>query len=129
MDITVDRQHQGRARRHRRVPWSPRAWGEALYLAGGIPIQVVAALILFGLVSATTAASGPRASVWLLFLWLAGIAVIFLLTPWLTRINRHRLRTTAGVEIPPQRKWRGPLPEPGRPARGPPASPWRAPFC
>ena len=74
MDITVDRQHQVRARRHRRVPWSPRAWGEALYLAGGIPIQVVAALILFGLVSATTAARGPRAAVWLLFLWLAGIA-------------------------------------------------------
>src|ERR1700733_9547770 len=70
MDITVDRQHQVRARRHRRVPWSPRAWGEALYLAGGIPIQVVVALILFGLVSATTAARGPRAPVWLLFLWL-----------------------------------------------------------
>ena len=25
------------ARRQRRVPWSPHAWGEALYLAGGIP--------------------------------------------------------------------------------------------
>src|ERR1700733_15847683 len=110
MDITVDRQHQVRARRHPRVPWSPRAWGEALYLAGGIPIQVVAALILFGLVSATTAASGPRASVWLLFLWLAGIAVIFLLTPWLTRINPHRLGAPARGEIPPPPKRRGPRP-------------------
>jgi signal transduction histidine kinase len=125
MDITVDRQHQVRARRHRRVPWSPRAWGEALYLAGGIPIQVVAALILFGLVSATTAARGPRAPVWLLFLWLAGIAVIFLLSPWLTRINRHRLRTTAGVEIPPQRKWRGLLTMPGITAVVRSQSTWR----
>ena len=125
MDITVDRQHQVRARRHRRVPWSPRAWGEALYLAGGIPIQVVAALILFGLVSATTAARGPRAAVWLTLLWLAGVALIFLLTPALTRINRHRLRTTAGVEIPPQRKWRGLLTMPGVTAVVRSQSTWR----
>ena len=47
MDITVDRQHAAPARRHRRVPWSPRAWGQALYLAAGIPAQLIAALILF----------------------------------------------------------------------------------
>ena len=33
------------ARRQRRVPWSPRAWGEALYLAGGIPAQLAAVLV------------------------------------------------------------------------------------
>jgi signal transduction histidine kinase len=125
MDNTVDRQHQVRTRRHRRVPWSPRAWGEALYLAGGIPIHVVVALILFGLVSATTAARGAGTAVWLTFLWLAGVALIFLLTPWLTRINRHRLRTTAGVEIPPQRKWRGLLTMPGITAVVRSQSTWR----
>jgi signal transduction histidine kinase len=125
MDNTVDRQHQAPARRRRHVPWSPRAWGEALYLAGGIPIQSVAPLILFGMISATLAARGPRADVWLLILWLAGGALIFLLTPWLTRINRHRLRTTAGVEIPPQRKWRGLLTVPGVTAVVRSQSTWR----
>ena len=125
MDNTVDRQHQAPARRRRHVPWSPRAWGEALYLAGGIPIQSVAPLILFGLISATLAARGPRAAVWLMILWLAAGALIFLLTPWLTRINRHRLRTTAGVEIPPQRKWRGLLTVPGVTAVVRSQSTWR----
>ena len=27
------------------VPWSPRAWGQALYLAGGIPAQLAALAI------------------------------------------------------------------------------------
>jgi signal transduction histidine kinase len=125
MDITVDRQHQAPTRRRRHVPWSPRAWGEALYLAGGIPIQSAAGLILFGLISASVAARGPRAGVWLTFLWLAGVALVFLLTPALTRINRHRLRTTAGVEIPPQRKWRGLLTMPGITAVVRSQSTWR----
>ena len=125
MDITVDRQRQGPARRHRRVPWSPGAWGEALYLAGGIPIQAVTALILVGLISVTQGATGPRTAFWVLILWLLGAAVIFLLTPTLTRINRHRLRTTAGVEIPPQRKWRGLLTVPGVTAVVRSQSTWR----
>ena len=49
---------------------------------------------------------GPKTPAYLLFIWLAGIALIFLLTPVLTRMHRHRMRTTAGIEIPPQRKWR-----------------------
>jgi signal transduction histidine kinase len=111
MDITVDRQHQVRARRHRRVPWSPRAWGEALYLAGGIPIQVVAALILFAVVR-WSEVMDPRGIARLGLLWLACVVVIFLLSPVLTQVHRHRLRVTAGVEIPPQPKrglltWRG----------------------
>jgi signal transduction histidine kinase len=125
MDMTVDRQHHAPARRRRHVPWSPRAWGEALYLAGGIPIQSVAPLILFGLISVSLTARGPRTAVWLAILWLAGAALIFLLTPWLTRINRHRLRTTAGVEIPPQRKWRGLLTVPGVTAVVRSQSTWR----
>jgi signal transduction histidine kinase len=125
MDNTVDRQHQVRARRHRRVPWSPRAWGEALYLAGGIPIQVVAGAIFAGMLLWSIAVRGAKTPVYLLFIWLAGITLLFLLTPWLTRINRHRLRTTAGVEIPPQRKWRGLLTMPGITAVVRSQSTWR----
>jgi signal transduction histidine kinase len=111
MDITVDRQHQVRARRHRRVPWSPRAWGEALYLAGGIPAQLIAALILFAVVR-WSEVMDPRGIARLGLLWLACVVVIFLLSPVLTQVHRHRLRVTAGVEIPPQPKrglltWRG----------------------
>ena len=43
--------HRGAPTRpYRRVPWSPRAWGQALYLAGGIPAQL-APLLLVVLVS------------------------------------------------------------------------------
>jgi signal transduction histidine kinase len=98
MDITVDKQHQAPARRHRRVPWSPHAWGQALYLAAGIPVQLVTAAILLLLVKAT--------EVWslkpLVLLWFLVMAGLFLLAPVLTRVHRHRLRTTAGVGIPPQ---------------------------
>jgi signal transduction histidine kinase len=105
MDITVDRQHQVRAGRHRRVPWSPHAWGQALYLAAGIPVQLVTAAILVLMIRATQLWSVKA----LLLLWLLGIAGLFLLAPVLTRVHRHRLRTTAGVEIPPQPKRRGPV--------------------
>jgi signal transduction histidine kinase len=93
------------------VPWSPRAWGEALYLAGGIPAQLIAALILFAVVR-WSEVMDPRGIARLGLLWLACVVVIFLLSPVLTQVHRHRLRVTAGVEIPPQPKrglltWRG----------------------
>ena len=47
MDNTVGKQH---ARRYRRVPWSPHAWGQALYLASGIPVQVIGGLFLSALI-------------------------------------------------------------------------------
>jgi signal transduction histidine kinase len=106
MDITVDKQHQVPARRHRRVPWSPHAWGQAIYLAGGIPAQLLVPLIVFGLIALTTARTVGLARL-LPFGWPAGLLAIFLLAPVLTRVHRHRLRVTVGVEIPPQRKWRG----------------------
>ena len=111
MDITVDKQHAVPARRHRRVPWSPRAWGQALYLAAGIPAQLIAALILFAVVR-WSEVMDPRGIARLGLLWLACVVVIFLLSPVLTQVHRHRLRVTAGVEIPPQPKrglltWRG----------------------
>jgi signal transduction histidine kinase len=111
MDITVDKQHALPARRHRRVPWSPRAWGQALYLAAGIPAQLIAALILFAVVR-WSEVMDPRGIARLGLLWLACVVVIFLLSPVLTQVHRHRLQVTAGVEIPPQPKrglltWRG----------------------
>lgn len=105
MNITVDRQRPVPARRHRRVPWSPRAWGQALYLAGGIPVQVSMPLMLIALIALTRSVHHPDKSTLLLgLLWLAGAALIFLLSPVLTRVHRHRLRVTAGVDIPPQQR-------------------------
>ena len=87
-------------RRHRRAPWSPRAWGEAFYLAAGIPAQAAGLLIPYFLVRV-----GIRANWWAWpagAAWLAGFVSVFLVFPVLTGMQRHRLRVTAGVEIPPQ---------------------------
>jgi hypothetical protein len=63
-----------------------------VYLVGGIPAQVAApAVIIAGFLVK------PR---WLLPL--VFLVLVFLAVPVLTGIQRHRLRTTAGVEIPPQ---------------------------
>jgi signal transduction histidine kinase len=86
------------------VPWSPRAWAQAIYLAGGIPALLVAPAILFALILATTAQTVGIERV-LPLAWAAGLLAIFLLSPVLTRVHRHRLRVTAGIEIPPQPKW------------------------
>jgi len=88
------------------VPWSPRAWGEAVYLAAGIPVQIVAGAIFAGMILWSLAIRGPKTPLYLVLIWVAGIALILLLTPVLTRVHRHRMRTTAGIEIPPQPKWR-----------------------
>jgi signal transduction histidine kinase len=91
---------QAPARRYRRVPWSPRAWGQALYLAGGIPAQLLALVIPFAVIHWTT-----RWNFWAwpqLPVWLLGLAAIILLIPVLTGIQRNRLRVTAGIEIPKQ---------------------------
>lgn len=89
------------ARRHRRVPWSPRAWSETLYLAGGIPAQLAGSLLPFILIrEIVQSQQWTGLQKWLA--WLAGLGLVFLAVPVLTWIHRHRLRTTAGVEIPPQ---------------------------
>jgi len=80
-----------RALRHRRVPWSPRAWGALFYLAAGIPAQIAAPLLVVA-----GFAWKPR------FTGLLFLAVVFLAVPLLTAIERHRLRATVGVEIAPQ---------------------------
>src|SRR5690348_7436944 len=81
-------------RRHRRVPWSPRAWSQSLYLTGGVPAMLAVPLLL--LVPESLAGIKPRWPLPLLF-----AVVALLATPLLTRLHRHRLRATAGVEIVP----------------------------
>ena len=96
----------------RRAPWSPRAWRQAVYLAGGIPAQLVVLLPLaawgfghFVLHSASVLPVRWDRLEKLEKLWpilLIGLAIVFLALPLLTRMHRHRLRTTAGVYIPLQ---------------------------
>jgi signal transduction histidine kinase len=88
------------AGRVRHVPWSPRAWAQAVRVAGGIAIQL-APWALFSLVIAI-AVKGPRHhwQNWLLG-FVISVAALLLLVPVLTRIQRHRLRA-AGTVIPDQ---------------------------
>ena len=101
-------QHRDRpARPYRRVPWSPEAWSQALYLAGGIPAQLFALfLVLLPWWSMATPpgdnVQGHRnwGKLWPVPLLL--LVIVFLAVPLFTAIHRHRLRTTAGVVIPAQ---------------------------
>jgi signal transduction histidine kinase len=97
---TVMPQQAAPARGYRRVPWSPRAWGQALYLAGGIPAQLAGPLIVFALLRWPGRFDFWVGPLWVL--WLLVAAVALLLVPVLTWIQRHRLRVTAGIDIPPQ---------------------------
>jgi signal transduction histidine kinase len=84
------------AERYRRVPWSPRAWSQALQVAGGIPALLAApAFVAVGFgVWQDVKRNWPAGFVFLV--------IAFFAVPLLTRVHRHRLRVTAGVEIPPQ---------------------------
>jgi len=73
----------------RRPPWSPRSWRQALDLLGAIPVQLVPAVLI-------TAGFFTRPS-WL-FPLIFGILAI-LAEPLLTRIERYRLRSVAGVSV------------------------------
>ena len=91
------------ARRHRRVPWSPAAWRQALYLVGATPVLLAAPVLVVAPLSSHKA--------WPLSL--LALAVVFLAVPLLTGIQRNRLRATAGVVIPPQPAIPGRLTWPG----------------
>jgi signal transduction histidine kinase len=84
------------------MPWSPRSWGQALYLAGSIP----ALLLGMSVPGIRVLIAGRWSVLWHgiagPYLWLPWIALMFLLVPVLTQIHRHRLRTTAGIDILPQ---------------------------
>src|SRR3984957_15763564 len=78
--------------RYRRVPWSPTAGRQALYLTGSIPVLLVAPVLV--------AAGFLHPPQWALPL--LALIVVFLATPALTAMQRYRLRTTGGLDIPPQ---------------------------
>src|ERR1700759_2650529 len=86
--------HSAPAGRRQRVPWSPRAWSQALYLTGGIP-----ALLAVPLIVALATYGDPRHPAAMV---LPGLVLALLAVPLLTRLHRHRLRVTAGTEVPPQ---------------------------
>jgi signal transduction histidine kinase len=110
-------------RRHRRVPWSPHAWGQAIYLAAGIPPQLLGGLAVFGLIALATRTQGRG-----VLLWPVGVVLLFLLSPVLTRMHRHRLRITADAEIPPPAKQRDLLTLRGLTAAARSQSTWRQLF-
>lgn len=101
MTAYVQRSDRAAPARYRRVPWSPRAWRQALYLTGGIPAQLIPAMVVFWfLVVKIPHSTGPF---FFGLLFAAAFGVIVLLgVPALTAVHRHRLRVTAGIEIPPQ---------------------------
>jgi signal transduction histidine kinase len=110
MQTTVDAPHPVPGRRQApRVPWSPRAWGQVIRLAGGIVVQVILWLLLTVIVTWGTSGSHGewRYRGWLLLVLFFALATL-LLIPVLTRIQRHRLRT-AGIVIPPQPRRPGQL--------------------
>src|SRR5215469_2028554 len=104
---TVMPQQAAPAQRYRRVPWSPRAWGQALYLAGGIPAQLAGPLLVFALLRWPGRFNFWVGPLWVL--WLLVAAAALLLVQVLTWIQRQRLRVTVGTDIPPhplQPNWR-----------------------
>ena len=90
----------------RRVPWSLRAWFQALYVCAAIPAQLAALLVpvIFGYWTRDWALSKwPLPLLQPLHpLWLLVAGAVFLAVPVLTRMHRHRMRVTGGAEIPPQ---------------------------
>src|SRR5260370_35406252 len=86
------------ARRRYRAPWSPRAWAQALYLTGGIPVLLAVPLLIAGPAFAVqphhVAAGG--------LLLLPGAVAAALAMPLPGRLHRPRLRATAGLVIPPR---------------------------
>ncbi len=100
--MTVDKQRMAQGPpRARRVPWSPRAWNQALLVAGGIPVQVVPWLLLILLARVGLRSAGDwNASRWLAAILGTAVAALVLI-PLLTRVQSHRLRS-AGVNVPRQ---------------------------
>ncbi len=117
MDITIDGQRGSPGPPPpRHVPWSPRAWGQAVFVAAGIPLQLAPWVILALLISWGVSMQHES---WDLGKWLALYLVIvagaLVLTPVLTRVHCHRLRS-AGVDIPrqaPRSGWPSPAGIPG----------------
>jgi signal transduction histidine kinase len=95
------------APRPRRPPWSRQAWRQALYLAEGIPAQLIALAVLLAWTFGLQWRLNWFPVVWPVRwgnLWVLGpvsLIVVFLAVPLLTTMQRFRLRAATGVEIPP----------------------------
>jgi signal transduction histidine kinase len=91
---------------NRRVGWPEHASFQVRYVCAGIPAQLAGLLIpvSFGYWTRDwTLSRWPvLAGQPLHLLWLLEAAIVFLAVPALTRMHRHRIRVTAGAEIPPQ---------------------------
>jgi signal transduction histidine kinase len=102
MAIVVDMQHIPHVpeRQRRPVPWSPRSWRQALYVAAAIPAQLLVAVPFAICVLAIVNPSFPATHLKTVLLGVLATAVtlLFLLPP-LTWMQRQRLRATAGVTI------------------------------
>jgi signal transduction histidine kinase len=77
------------------LPWSPRSWGRAILMTGGIPAQAVALLIVMAPTAVKAKPKTAAVSILLLIL-------VLLTVPLFTRLQRYRLRCTAETDIPPQ---------------------------
>jgi signal transduction histidine kinase len=99
----------------RRALWSPRSWSRIVFLAAGIPVQAAVPCLVVGMGFAR-----PRVVWSLVFL-----VLMFFLVPVLTWIQRHRLRVTAGIDIPPQPGIPGRLSRDGIVIAGRARSTWR----
>ena len=88
---TLAQLHDPPARRYRRVPWSPHAWGQALYLAGGIPAQLAPLFVVLG----PLFVFHPRPAAALLSI-LVLVFLVFLAVSTFTGIQRQRLRAKIG---------------------------------
>ncbi len=139
MATLVDKQHKPPApeRQRRPRPWSPRAWRQALYLAAGIPAQLLVAvpfaICVRAIVGPAYSSNHPLSVLLALLVTLGALLFglpLLLLLPVLTRMQRHRLRVTAGVAIPPHPpgatagdpRARSPRPPARRPCGGRPAT-------
>ncbi len=114
------------ARRYRPVPWSPRAWGQTLFLAGAVPAQLLALVVLVPwFVVVLEDRPDPKAKAFQLVVLVLLTAVLFLAVPLFTAIHRHRLRATAGVQIAEQPVIPGRLSAPGIVAAARARATWR----
>jgi signal transduction histidine kinase len=99
MATIVEKQHMPPAakRPRRPVPWSPRAWRQALFVAAPIPVWLVVPVLSVLILRAYMKPVSSAYHHWPVLLALLPLA---LLLPVLTRIQRQRLRATAGVAVP-----------------------------
>ncbi len=126
---TLARRTDAAASGYRPVGWPVHAWSQARYVCAGVPAQLAGLLIPVGFGYLTRNWSVSRwpllAGQPLHLLWLLEAAAVFLAVPVLTQLQRHRIRVTAGAEIPPQPAIPGRLSAPGVSAAARSRATWR----